>query len=41
MKVGTTKLARLLVVALTITAGTAGLAKADLAGGTPQLQFIG
>jgi 3-phytase len=36
-----TKLARLLLVALTIAAASAGLARADLAAGTPQLQFLG
>ena len=41
MNLGRTKLARLLVVALTIAAAAAGLARADLASGTPQLQFLG
>ena len=41
MNLGRTKLARLLVVALTIAAAAAGLARADLAAGTPQLQFLG
>jgi hypothetical protein len=36
-----TKLARLLLVALAIAGAAAGLARADLASGTPQLQFLG
>ena len=41
MNLGRTKLARLLVVALTVAAAAAGLARADLGAGTPQLQFLG
>ena len=41
MNLGRTKLARLLVVALTIAAAAAGLARAGLGAGTPQLQFLG
>ncbi len=41
MTVARTKLARLLVVALTIAAAAAGLARADLADGAPELQFLG
>jgi hypothetical protein len=41
MNLRRTKLARLLVVALTIAAAAAGLARADLGTGTPQLQFLG